>query len=148
MLKFSVKAEGFDALQEKLALLCTEAEHEVAMEVRSDTSPYVPWLTGSLDDRTRVVGNAIIYPGPYARYLYYGKVMVDESGNGPLHFVDKFGNEQIKFPYGSKLHATDKNLVFNKSGHAQAQSHWFEASKAENLDKWVHVAEKAVKNGL
>ena len=132
MLKFSVKTDGFDELYEKLAQACTKAEHIVAVQAQKDTSPYVPFLTGSLDQRTQVVGNAIIYPGPYARFLYYGKVMVDpETGS----------------TYAPKV-LRDKNLVFTTSGHAQAQSHWFEASKAENLDKWIRVADKAVKNGL
>ena len=136
MLKFSVKADGFDALQEKLAQACTKAEHIVATQVRKDTSPYVPFLTGSLDERTQVLGNSVVYPGPYARFLYYGKVMVDpETGST---YAPKGGTKVL----------TDKNLVFNKSGHAQAQAHWFEASKAENLDKWIRVADKAVKNGL
>ena len=43
---------------------------------------------------------------------------------------------------------TDKNLVFNTAPHAQAQSHWFEASKAENLDNWIRTADKAVKREL
>lgn len=149
MLKFTVKADGFSELDEKLAQACTKAEHILAVQVQKDTSPYVPFLTGSLDQRTKVVGNAIIYPDPYARYLYYGKVMVDsQTGKGPAHYVDKKGNEQIRFRKGAVLRATDKDLVFNKAGHAQAQSHWFEASKAENLEKWVRVADKAVKNGL
>ena len=136
MLKFSVKADGFDALQEKLAQACTKAEHIVATQVRKDTSPYVPFLPGSLDERTQVVGTSVVYPGPYARFLYYGKVMVDpETGST---YAPKGGTKAL----------TDKNLVFNKSGHAQAQAHWFEASKAENLDKWIRVADKAVKHGL
>lgn len=136
MLKFSVKAEGFDALQEKLAQACSEAEHVVAVQVRKDTSPYVPFLTGSLDQRTQVVGDSVIYPGPYARFLYYGKVMVDpETGST---YAKK----------GATKVLTDKNLEFNKAGHNQAQSYWFEASKAENLKKWIRVADKAVKNEL
>lgn len=136
MLKFSVKAEGFDALQEKIAQACTKAEHVLAIQVQKDTSPFVPFLTGSLVQRTRVVGDSIIYPGPYARFLYYGKVMIDpETGST---YAPKGGTKVL----------TDKNLVFNTSGHSQAQSHWFEAAKAENLDKWVRVADKAVKNGL
>ena len=111
-------------------------QHGVAFQARKDTAPYVPFLTGSLDRRTQVEGNAIIYPGPYARFLYYGKVMVDpETGST---YAPKGGTKVL----------TDKNLVFNTSGHNQAQSHWFEASKAENLDKWIRVADKAVKNGL
>lgn len=136
MLKFSVKAEGFDALQEKIAQACSKAEHALAVQVQKDTSPFVPFLTGSLDQRTQVVGDSIIYPGPYARFLYYGKVMIDpETGST---YAPKSGTKVL----------TDKNLVFNTSGHSQAQSHWFEASKAENLDKWIRVADKAVKNGL
>lgn len=136
MLKFSVKADGFDELQEAIAQACTKAEHIVAVQVKKDTSPYVPWLNGMLDRKTDVIGNAVIYDTPYARFLYYGKVMVDpETGST---YAPKGGTKVL----------TDKNLVFNKSGHAQAQAHWFEASKAENLDKWLRVADKAVKNGL
>lgn len=136
MLKFSVKADGFDDLQEAIARACTKAEHIVAIQVQKDTSPYVPWLNGMLDRKTDVVGNAVIYDTPYARFLYYGKVMVDpETGST---YAPKGGTKVL----------TDQNLVFNTSGHAQAQSHWFEASKAENLDKWIRVADKAVKNGL
>ena len=51
-------------------------------------------------------------------------------------------------PKGTTKVLTDKNLVFNKAMHAQAQSHWFEASKAENLEKWARTADKAVKHDL
>lgn len=136
MLKFSVKADGFDELQEAIAKACGKAEHVLAVQVEKDTSPYVPFLTGSLDQRTQVVGDSVIYPGPYARFLYYGKVMVDpETGST---YAPKGGTKVL----------TDKNLVFGTYFHNQAQSHWFEASKAENLDKWILVADKAVKNGL
>ena len=136
MLKFSVKAEGFEALQGKIAEACSKAEHIVAIQVQKDTSPYVPFLNGSLDQRTQVVGDSVIYPGPYARFLYYGKVMVDPDTGST--YAPKGGTKVL----------TDKNLVFKTEHHGQAQSHWFEASKAENLEKWIRVADKAVKNGL
>lgn len=133
-MRFSVKTAGFENLQIKLAEGCERAKHAVAEEIRSDTAPYVPALTGSLDTRTRVVDNMVIYPGPYAQFLYYGKVMVDpETGST---YAPKDGIKVV----------TDKNLVFNKSEHAQAQAFWFEASKSENLDKWIRIAEKAVKH--
>lgn len=144
-LKFKVDVQGMGSVKESLASACSRAEHVLAQQVMKDTAPFVPALTGSLTKRTRVVGNEVIYPGPYARYLYFGKVMVDEHGNGPMHFVGKNGNEVIRFPKGSKLHATDRNLVFNTTMHPQAQSHWFDASKAQNMEKWVRVADKAVK---
>ena len=133
-MRFSVKTAGFENLQIKLAEGCARAKHAVAVQIQKDTSPYVPFVTGSLDTRTRVVGNMVIYPGPYAQFLYYGKVMVDpETGS------------TFAPPGGTKV-VTDKNLVFNKTGHAQAQAFWFEASKAENLEKWIRTAEKAVKH--
>lgn len=116
----------------KLAKNAKVAEHAVAVQAAKDTEPFVPMLTGSLKNRTQVKDNLIIYPGPYARYLYYGKLMVDpQTGSAWARS-------------GSTKVLTDKNLVFTQSVHPQAQSHWFEASKAQNLNKWKRVAAKAV----
>lgn len=131
-LKFTVYTSGMDALKAALAQACTKAEHAVAVQVKRDTEPFVPSLTGSLTQRTRVIGNEVVYPGPYARFLYYGKVMVDPATGST--YAHKGGTKMV----------TDRNLVFSKAMHPQAQSHWFEASKAQNLDKWVRVADKAV----
>ena len=136
MLKFSVHTSGLSVIPERLKAASEKAEHTVAIQVQKDTSPYVPFLTGSLDQRTRVDGSEVIYPGPYARYLYHGKVMVDpETGNA---YAPKGGTKVV----------TAKNLVFNKAMHSQAQAYWFEASKAENMDKWLRVADKAVKRDI
>lgn len=136
MLKFSVHTSGLSVIPERLKAASEKAEHTVAIQVQKDTSPYVPFLTGSLDQRTRVDGSEVIYPGPYARYLYHGKVMVDpETGNA---YAPKGGTKVV----------TDKDLVFNKAMHSQAQAYWFEASKAENMDKWLRVADKAVKHDI
>lgn len=144
MLKITMKENFTEAAARALAKASTKAEHTVAVQAAKDTSPYVPFLTGDLNSGTTVEGNVIVYPGPYARYLYYGKVMVDSAtGKGPMHFIDKNGNEVVMFPKGSKLKATDRNLDIKKG-----QDHWFEASKAQNLEKWIRVAEEAVKNEL
>ena len=132
-LKFSVDVSGMDEVKRQLARACGRAESVLAQQAMKDTIPFVPALTGSLTQRTRVVGNEVIYPGPYARFLYYGKVMVDPATGSTYA------------PKGGTKVATDRNLVFTKTMHPQAQSHWFEASKAQNLDKWLRVAEKAVK---
>lgn len=146
MLKFQVHTAGLDAIKEKLAEASSQAEHLMAIQIEKDTSPYVPALTGSLDQRTRVDEGQVIYPGPYARYLYYGKVMVDAAtGKGPMRIVSKDGTEVIRFRKGAKLKPINRDLKIQKAMHPQAQSHWFEASKAQNLKKWVKVADKAVK---
>lgn len=132
-LKFSVRTDGMDSIKETLASACGRAEHILAQQIMKDTTPFVPALTGSLTQRTRVVGNEVIYPGPYARFLYNGKVMVDPATGST--YAPKGGTKVV----------TDRNLVFSTTVHPQAQSHWFEASKAQNLEKWLHVADKAVK---
>ena len=133
-LKFTVHVEGMSAVMEALTNACSRAEQTVAVQIEKDTASFVPMLTGSLTQRTRVDGNQIVYPGPYARFLYYGKVMVDpETGS-------------TYAPKGGAKVVTDRDLVFNQTAHPQAQSHWFEASKAQNLEKWLRVADKAVKH--
>lgn len=130
---FAMHFGGMEAIKDKLAESCTRAESIVGQQVIKDTAPFVPALTGSLTIRTRLDGNKIIYPGPYARFLYYGKVMVDPQTGST--FAPKGGMKVL----------TNRDLVFSKAMHPQAQSHWFEASKAQNLDKWIRIAEKAVK---
>ncbi len=132
-IKISVHTDGFDAVKEAIAKACTRAEHVLAEQIEKDNQPFVPAFTESITQRTRVDGSAVIYPGPYARFLYYGKVMVDPNTGST--YAPKGGTKVL----------TDRDLVFSKAVHPQAQSHWFEASKAQNLDKWVRVAEKAVK---
>ena len=132
-LKFKVDVQGWDGVKEKVASLATQAEHAVANQVMKDTIPFVPAKNLMLaGPKTRVIGNTILYEGPYARYLYFGKLMVDpDTGSA---WASK----------GKTKVLTDKNLVFNTTVHSQAQSHWFEASKAQNLDKWLRVAQNAV----
>lgn len=136
MLKITVRENFTEAVAHALAKASTKAEHAVAVQAAKDTSPYVPFLTGSLNARTQVDGGYVIYPGPYARYLYYGKLMVDPNTGSA------WASEGV-----TKV-TTDRNLVFTKAYHSEAQDHWFEASKAQNLDKWVGVAEKTVKDEL
>ena len=146
----TVKVDITDwGLETKLANAAMKAEHAVAVQAAKDTDPYVPMRTGRLKNSARpknVKGNLIIYPGPYARYLYYGKVMVNAAtGKGPMHFTDKKGNEVIMFRKGTKLRPTgrDLNIRQNKTS-PYAQAFWFEASKRQNLDKWKRVAAEAV----
>lgn len=143
-ISFHVHTGGLDNIQKQIAEGCTKAEHAVSAQAAKDTAQYVPMRSGSLRERTRVIGNRIIYPGPYARYLYYGKYMVDaETGKGPMHFEDKTG-EHIKYRKGARLVPTDRDLVFHSPN---TRSHWFEYSKAKNMDKWMRIAKETGRNG-
>lgn len=125
-----------EAIARKVEDAAELAAYETAVQVAKDTEPYVPMLTGSLKNRTQVKDNTIIYPGPYARYLYYGKLMVDPETGSPWA---RKGVTKV---------LTDKNLVFNHASHKNAQAFWFEASKAQNKDKWRRVMAKAINRNL
>lgn len=148
-LKLTVEEDISKSLKKKLEQAGPRAAHTVAIQIQKDTEPFVPAMTKSLANRTQVVENKIIYPGPYARYLYYGKVMVDAAtGKGPMRIVGKDGSEVIRFRKGATLKETDKPLKISKAVHHQAQDHWLDGSKAQNLGKWIDVAGKAVEHEL
>ena len=128
-MKVNVKAKIDPKL---IAKRTPRADHILAVQAAKDTEQFVPALTGSLSQRTQVKDGTITYPGPYARYLYGGKVMVDPATGSP--WATK----------GATKVLTDRNLVFNRSMHGQAQAEWFEASKALNLNKWLRVYGKAI----
>lgn len=145
-LKFSVDASGMDAVKAALAQACTKAEHEVAMAIKADTRSFVPssGAAAGLMNRAYVTGNSVVYPGPYARYLYYGKVWIDPKINAAGFLTDEgwFSRK------GSKKVPTERDLHISQAVNPKACSHWFEASKAQNLEKWARVADKAVKDEL
>ena len=134
-LKFTIDTSGMDAVKESIASACSRAEHTLAVQVKKDTEPFVPMLNGVLRGKTKVIGNLIVYDSPYALYLYYGKLYVD-----PLTGSSYARKGVTKVPA-----VPEKDLKF---WHPNTSSHWFEASKAQNLSKWLRVAEKAVKNDL
>lgn len=152
---FTIKNLDLSALtdlQARLPSTASRVEHTVANQIAKDTQRYVPFSgsPGGLRSQTKVKDNMIIYPGPYARYLYYGKVMVDAvTGRGPMYFKDENGNWLIRFHKGARLKATARDLKLDHEGvDPEAQAHWFEVSKAQNLDKWLDVARKAVAREL
>lgn len=133
-LKFHVHSNIDQVLAQKLASASNQAEHAVAIQVAKDTEQYVPASPNkNLANDTKVIGNQIIYPGPYARFLYYGKVMIDPATGSTWA------------PQGGTKIVTGKDLQFNHSVHSKAQSHWFEASKAQNLKKWLDAARRAIR---
>ena len=134
-MRITVHSDISSTLASAIADRTDRATRILAEQARKDTAPYVPMLTGSLDNRTRVEGNTIIYPGPYARFLYYGKVMVDPDTGSPWA---KAGATKV---------VTDRDLVFTTDFHPQAQAYWFEASKAQNKDKWLRIAQRTAEHG-
>lgn len=128
---FSIKVHH-DIDPHMLDSAASRADEILATQAMKDTVPFVPASTLTLTRMTRVKGANIVYQGPYARYLYHGKLMVDPRTGSP--WASK----------GTTKTLTNRNLVFNKTVHGDAQSAWFEASKAQNKEKWLRVYKKAV----
>lgn len=138
MLTFKIRhdSQTWNGLQNAVHDRATKAEKILAAQVMKDTDKFVPAESGSLVQRTHIEnGNEIVYPGPYARFLYYGKVMIYEPTGSTFA------------PKGEHKIVTDRDLVMHKTMHALATSHWFEVSKAANTEKWLRVAERLVQNG-
>ena len=97
--------------------------------------PYCPMETGTLAKSPYMAsppgGGEVIYPGPYARYLYYGQVM---GPNIPV-FEDESGEPTRFFsPPGQKKHLTGKALTYRKDPNPLAGAFWFERMKADHKE--------------
>ena len=116
------------------------AQQWLAEQVLADCKPFMPMETGSLIQRSYVDdgGRKVVFPGPYARYLHEGKVMVDsETGKGPAKIPDGSGGYLLRFRKGATLVPTDRPLNYSTTANPQATDHWFDAAKAANQDYWL-----------
>ena len=93
----------------------------------------MPLLTGGLQQRSHTEDNGrrVVFPGPYARYQYGGKVMVDSvTGKGPRKIPTGPGEYVLRFRKGAKLVPTQRPLTYSSP---QAVPEWFEHAKAQNM---------------
>lgn len=97
-------------------------------------APYTPMRNGFLMRSatlgTKIGSGEINQIAPYAKYQYYGKLMVSSIT----------GSAWAR--YGEKKVLTDKDLVHDKSRHPQAGPFWFERMKAEHKEEILNGARK------
>lgn len=121
-----------------IAARTPKADHILAVQAAKDTTPFVPMRTGTLRNSTQVSGGTITYPGPCAHYLWNGIVFVDPKTGyaGIPTMTGWFSRKGVtKVPSGRKLNIR------------VGQSHWFDASKAMNMGKWLRVYGRALNSG-
>lgn len=109
--------------------------------------PYVPHDTGTLETSpyaVTVIGSGeVVYPGPYAHYMYYGEVY---GPNIPV-FIDDSGEPAYFFsPPGEKKHPTGKQLQYSTDYNPLAGPFWLERMKADHLQDIIEEARKNVRH--
>lgn len=109
---------------DRYSRLFAEAQQWLGDRVLEDCKPYMPHLTGSLQQRSHTEdgGKRVVFPGPYGRFQYGGKVMVDPDTGSP--WARK----------GAKKVLTDRPLKYS---NPQATDHWFDTAKAEHGEYWI-----------
>ena len=116
----------------------SEQLHKAQMFVDSECirlmKPYTPFRNGILEKSATlgtVIGSGEIHQvAPYARYQYYGMLMVSSITGSS--FASK----------GEKKVLTDIPLQHDKSKHPQAGPFWFERMKAEHKEDILRGAAK------
>lgn len=117
----------------RLKLRFNKAQNDLNNQIILDTMGYVPFQQGILSNSVHVENSdEIVWNTPYARFLYAGKVMVDERGST---YAKK----------GGKKYVTNTDLKYSQESHSKAGSYWFERSKNDHLDGWIETVKKAVK---
>ena len=112
-----------------------KADETLAIQVEKDTRQFAPARSNKMLNGARVEGGTITYPGPYAGFLWRGKVMIDPDTGSPW-----------ARPGATKV-ATSKDLVFSTDVSPMPQSHWIEPSAAVNMPTWLRVYGKAMTSG-
>ncbi len=103
-------------------------------EIVKDTEPAVPMrdetLRRSVTKSLRTNDPKIVWAVQYARFLYYGKVMIGRITRRPWA---REGETKI---------VTNKNLTYSQPGTGPK---WFERTKRQKLQKWIKVSKKVFK---
>lgn len=112
-----------------------KAQKAVDMAVLRYSAPYVPFETGALN-RSGVLGTRpgsgeVVWNAPYARFLYFGKVMVGVESGSPWARA------------GERKKVTEKDLTYHGGG--KRGKLWFERMKADHRHDILNEAKGAMK---
>lgn len=116
-----------------------KAQKKLDKAIMASMVPFMPHRDGSFIDRTQAESDAIAGSGevvagagPFGRFLYEGKTMVDIK-TGSTWARDS-AKKVLVSQYTGKTNAKE-NLTFSKG----RQSHWLEPAVKKDGDAWVKV---------
>ena len=106
----------------------------------------MPYRTGALSTKLKYIKGTdeIVVLAPYAKYQYYGKVMVNsKTGKGPA-FIPGVG---YRYRLGTTLKATERNLQYDKTKNPRAGPFWDRAliaseGKAIKADLQLYIGRR------
>lgn len=117
----------------KLGKRMDNAQFALDSQIMTDMVPFMPINTGNFIQLTRARSAALAGTGsvcaaapPFGRFLYEGKVMVDELTGSP--WAKK----------GAKKITTERPLNYSNPA---ATPEWFETAKKKHLNEWVKLVE-------
>lgn len=151
MLKLKIKVTGIP--KSKAAMLRRfnlesggKVQQVIDKAVIDKSLAYVPWDSGTLGKSaygaTEIGSGKVVYPGPYAHYMYYGEVY---GPNIPVFDDDSGTPTRFFSPPGRKKHPTGRELQYKTDVNPLAGSFWFERMKADHLQEIIKEAEDAAK---
>lgn len=143
--KFSVAHANFRAEVDltRFGPSFMEAQRWLGSQILKDCKPYMPLLTGSMQQRSYATedGTRVVFPGPYGRYQYMGVVMVNAlTGKGPMLIP----NVGYRYKQGTTLVATSRPLSYS---NPTATPMWFDTAKQNHGAEWIEGANKKAKGG-
>lgn len=149
-MSFEVKVDGIMDADAILAQFGLEeggiVQQVIDKSVIDYCMPYVPHDTGTLETSpyavTDIGSGEVVYPGPYAHYMYYGEVY---GPNIPV-FIDDSGEPAYFFsPPGKSKHPTGQSLQYSKDYNVLAGAFWFERMKADHAQDIIEEAKRNVR---
>lgn len=116
-----------------------DAQFALDSTVMANMVPYMPHDTGAFIDVTKAMSAALAGTGkvvaaapPMGRFLYEGKVMVDEVTGSPWARP------------GARKIVTDRDLTYS---NPKATPHWFDTAKEKHGKSWVKLVKKEAGGG-
>ena len=128
-----------------------QAQYYLDGAVMNSMVPYMPMITGSFVNTTRaassaVQGSGLVYAAyaPQGRFLYEGKVMVDELTGSP--WARRGARKVLVSEYTGQTNARE-NISYTHQAHPKAQDHWFDAAKQADGKIWIKDTKRIAGGG-
>lgn len=117
----------------------TSVQKFVDSEIIRHMVPYTPMRSGFLMKSpvlgTKIGSGRIFYASPYARFQYYGFVMVSQLTGSPYA---RQGESKV---------LTTRPLTYSQARHPKAQRRWFEVMKQDKKEAILRGAQQIANRG-